>query len=237
MGKDIDGKTDDLGPILRLVDESFSTINGVESDWFSARLLAPIDATDDEALEECLTKNQSSVIINFTLAADAGTPDGAKFLTGGDAEVFIWNRQWERHKDEPAVLEYDILQTPHHCSWRSLSEDSWSDLGEDAEVDRDARNALSQTRPGAIVVASCKPISDDDSDPPCIRAKREYVGIVDAAKGAFYCTGEYPKVDAVEPLVFTVTADGVQPPSKKEAGAKAAAVVSSARTPMPHGSR
>ena len=237
MGEDIDGKTDDLGPILRTVDTTFNTINGKASVYFSARLLAPIDATDDEALEECLAKNQSSVIINFTLAADAQTPDGAKFLTGGDAEVFIWDRQWERHKDEPDVLEYDLLQAPHHCSWHSLSEDSWSDMGEDAKVKPGARSALSRTRSGACIVGSCKAIKDDDSDPPCIRAKREYVAIVDDAKGKFFCTGEYPTADAVEPLVFNVTAGGVQPPSKKEAGAKVAAVVSSARTPLPHGKR
>lgn len=237
MGEDIGGKTDDLAPILRKVDETFNEINGSASFFFTARLLAPIDATDDEELEESLAKNQSSVILNFTLAADAQTPDGAKFLTGGDAEVFIWNRLWQRYEDEPAVLEYDMMQTPHHCSWHSLSYDSWSELGEEAEIDDDARSALSQTRDGAVIVASCKPITDDDSDPPCIRAKREYQSIVDNAKGAFYCTGEYPKADAVEPLVFTVTAQGVQPPSKKEAGVKAAAVVSSARTPMPHGAR
>jgi hypothetical protein len=237
MGEDIDGKTDDLGPILKKVDESFSTINGKQSAFFSAYLLAPLDAQDDEEEEECLVKNQSSVIMNITLAADAQTPDGAKFLTGGDAEVFIWNRQWQRHKDEPEVLEYDLLQTPHHCSWHSLSYDSWSEQGEKAKIDADARSALSQTRDGAIVVASCKPIADDDSDPPCIRAKREYAAIVKNAKGKFYCTGEYPDAKAVEPLVFTVTSQGVQPPSKKEVGAKAAAVLTSARTPMPHGLR
>jgi hypothetical protein len=235
MGEDINGKTDDLGPILKGVDESFSTINGKESAFFSAYLLAPLDAQDDEEEEECLVKNQSSVIMNITLAADAQTPDGAKFLTGGDAEVFIWNRLWQRHKDEPEVLEYDLLQTPHHCSWHSLSYDSWSELGEKAKLDADARSALSQTRDGAIVVASCKPIADDDSDPPCIRAKREYVTIVDDAKGEFYCTGEYPDSKAVEPLVFTVTTEGIQPPSKKESGSKAAAIITSARTPMPHG--
>lgn len=236
MGEDIDGKTDDLGPIVRKVDTTFNTINGSASVYFSARLLAPIDATDDEELEECLAKNQSSVIINFTLAADATTPDGAKFLTGGDAEVFIWDRQWQRHKDEPQVLEYDLLQTPHHCSWHSLSEESWADSGGKAKVNTSARSALSQTRSGAVIVASCKPISDDDSDPPCIGAKREYVSIVGAAE-KFFCTGEYPKADAVEPLVFAVTAGGMQPPSKKEAGAKVAAVVSSARTPTPHGAK
>lgn len=237
MGEDIDGKTDDLSPILKKVDESFSTINGKQSAFFSAYLLAPLDAQDDEEEEECLVKNQSSVIMNITLAADAQTPDGAKFLTGGDAEVFIWNRQWARHKDEPEVLEYDLMQAPHHCSWHSLSYDSWSKLGEKVQIDADARSALSQTRNGAIVVASCKPIADDDSDPPCIRAKREYGAIVNDAKGAFYCTGEYPNAKAVEPLVFTVTSQGVQPPSKKETGSKAAAVITSARTPMPHGTR
>jgi hypothetical protein len=235
MGEDIDGKTDDLGSILHKVDESFSTINGKDSFFFSAFLLAPLIAQDDEAEEECLIKNQSSVILNITLAADAHSPDGAKFLTGGDAEAFIWNRQWQRHKKESDVLEYDIMQAPHHCSWHSLSYDSWSECGEKAKFDADARKALSQTRDGAVIVASCKPIVDDDSDPPCIRAKREYVAIVNAAKGQFYCTGEYPSEKNVEPLVFTVTAQGIQPPSKKEAGAKAAAVVASARTPMPHG--
>ncbi|MEZ1717912.1 metallohydrolase, partial [Pseudomonas aeruginosa] len=78
---------------------------------------------------------QSSVILNFTLAADAATPDGAKFLTGGDAEVFIWNRQWQRHEAETEVLEYDIMQTPHHCSWHSLSYHSWSKCGEKAKLD------------------------------------------------------------------------------------------------------
>lgn len=235
MGEDIDGKTDDLTAIVRKVDESFSTINGNGSSFFSALLLAPLNAQDDEEEEECLVKNQSSVILNITLAADAQTPDGAKFLTGGDAEVFIWNRQWQRHKEESEVLEYDIMQAPHHCSWHSLSYDSWSECGEEAKLEADARKALSQTRDGAVIVASCKPIADDDSDPPCIRAKREYVAIVNEAKGQFYCTGESPSERSVEPLVFTVTAQGVQPPSKKEAGAKAAAVVASMRTPMPHG--
>lgn len=234
MGEDIDGKTDDLTSILRKVDTRFSTINGKSSAFFSAFLLAPLDAQDDD--EECLVKNQSSVILNITLAADAQTPDGARFLTGGDAEVFIWNRQWQRHKAEADALEYDIMQAPHHCSWRSLSEDSWSTLREKAKLDTDARSALSQTRDGAVIVTSSKPIKDDDSDPPCIRAKREYVAIVDEVKGEFYCTGEYPSEKSVEPLVFTVTAQGVQPPSKKEAGSKAAAVITSARTPMPHGS-
>lgn len=235
MGEDIDGKTDDLMQIVCKVDEKFSKINGKESSWFTAHLLAPLDAQDDEEEEECLVKNNSSVIINFSLSADGTNSDDAKFLTGGDAEVFIWSRQWARHSKEAEVLKYDIMQTPHHCSWHSLSYDSWEDYGEEAKVDADARSALAQARDGAIIVASCKPISDDDGDPPCTRAEREYRSILKPVGGTFYCTGEYPKANAVEPLVFTITGDGVQPPSKKESGSKAAAIISTARTPMPHG--
>jgi hypothetical protein len=235
MGEDIDGKTDDLMHIVCKVDEKFSKINGKKSSWFTAHLLAPLDAQDNEEEEKCLVKNNSSVILNFSLSGDGTGSEDAKVLTGGDAEVFIWNRQWDRHNKEPKVLEYDILQTPHHCSWHSLSEDSWEDWGEDAKVDADARSALAQARGGAIIVASCKPISDADGDPPCTRAEREYKSILKPVGGTFYCTGEYPTVDAVEPLVFTIATDGVQPPSKKESGAKAAAIISTARTPMPHG--
>ncbi|PIG08295.1 metallohydrolase [Comamonas sp. 26] len=235
MGEDVNGKTDDLGGIVRKVDQSFSTINGSASKWFSAHLLAPLDASDEEAVEECLAKNQSSVIINFTLAANEITPNGVKFLTGGDAEVFIWKRQWERHKHNLEVLEYDLLETPHHCSWHSLSEDSISEKKDKAKVAPDALNALSQARAGAVIVASCKAIKDDECDPPSFRAKEEYESIASGVGGSFLCTGEYPSENAVEPMIFTVTSQGLSKPGKKEAGYKAAGLMSAAVTPLPHG--
>lgn len=235
MGEDIDGKTDDLGPICRKVNTTFNTICGRKSSYFSAYLLGPIEVQDDEDREALLAKNHSSVIINFTLAADSSTPDGAKFLSGGDAEVYIWREQWSRHKHERAVLEYDLLQAPHHCSWHSMSEDSWSEKKREAKVDADARSALSQVRSGGFIVASSKPIKDDDNDPPCIRAKEEYGAILKGVGGTFYCTGEYPKESLVEPLEFTVGKSGLTPPAKKDSGAKAASVITAARTPMPHG--
>lgn len=235
MGEDVDGKTDDLGTICRKVNSSFNTICGRTSSYFSAYLLGPIEAQDDEDKEELLAKNQSSVIINFTLAADSSTPDGAKFLSGGDAEVYIWREQWARHKDDIAVLQYDLMQAPHHCSWHSLSDDSWSGKKREAKVDADARSALSQIRSGGIIVASSKPIRDDENDPPCIRAKEEYEDIIKDVSGTFYCTGEYPKESSVEPLEFTVGKNGLTPPAKKDGGTKAAGIITAARTPMPHG--
>jgi len=235
LGEDVDGKTDDLAPICHKVNSVFSTICGSTSAFFSARLLGPFEPQDDEDKEELMAKNQSSVIINFTLAADTSNPKGANFLTGGDAEVYIWREQWARHKHEPHVFEYDLLQTPHHCSWHTLSDDSWSDKRREAKVDGDARKALSQANQGASIVASSKPIMDDENDPPCIRAKEEYEDILSSKSGTFYCTGEHPKKSAVEPLEFTVGQWGLTPPAKKDGGAKVAGIIGAAKAPMPHG--
>lgn len=208
LGEDEDGKTDDLGPILVKLDQSFSRINWSQNQFFSARLLGPVEMSNDEETEEELSKNHSSAILNMRLAFDAAQSAVGRFLSGGDAEVAIWEWLWGKYKFNKTALQYDMLQTPHHCSWHSLSFDSWSELGTEAEVCEDARSALSQILAGGKIVASSCPIHDDDSDPPCWGAKLEYEVIVKNGKGAFYCTGEYPSAKAVAPLEFVVSATG-----------------------------
>lgn len=225
MGEDRNGKTDDLGPILIKAGQTFNAINGCASSYFTAQLLAPLPCPEGEEDEE-LSKNQSSVIINMQLASSLARPDACRLLIGGDAEVLIWERMWEQYKNRPDALAYDVLLAPHHCSWHSLSYDSWSDCGEDAKVAPDARAALGQARSGAIIVASSKPIKDDDSDPPCIRAKREYKAILSEVPNTkFFCVGEEPNTWAPQPLELTVTAAGVkrQVGNRSAVGAVAAA--------------
>jgi hypothetical protein len=234
LGEDQEGKTDDLGAILVKLDEAFSRVNGANDGSMTARLLAPLPKSDEEDEEETLAKNQSSTIIRFSLTGD-GQADAGRFLTAGDAEVAIWERLWSRHKSRPEWLSYDILLSPHHCSWHSLSYDSWSELGEDAKVSEDARKALSQAREGAAIVASSKPIKDDDVDPPCIRAKREYEAIANTAKGSFKCVGEHPSETAPDVLEFEI---GKYGPRLKTRLMKAAAVLSPGavgRQPLAHG--
>lgn len=232
LGEDENGKTDDLAAILVKVDEIFNRVNGRYDFSMSARLLAPQPKSDDEDEEELRSKNHSSTILNISLVGD-GRTDVCRFLTGGDAEVAIWERLWQQHATRPDWLAYDILQTPHHCSWHSLSYDSWSEKGEDAEVCEDARNALAQARKGAVLVASSKAIRDDDNDPPCIRAKREYEAIAEDANGSFKCVGEPEnKPDLLE---FEVGQDG---PRLKTKAMTAAAIVGSGvigSQPLAHG--
>lgn len=223
MGEDAKGKTDELGPIVIKSGDKFSRIDGQDcSLFFKAHLLAPAPHDDDATLEEQLSKNESSVVMNMEISPSAYSSTKTRFLVGGDAAVLIWERMWARFKDSPEVLEYDLLLAPHHCSWRTLSYDSWSEKRENAQLNQDARNALGQARSGATIVASSKAILDDDIDPPNIRARREYKDILKNVDGWFGCTGDL-KDEAV--LEFTVESDG-----KVKRAAVAAALVGATTT-------
>ncbi|MEQ9010760.1 metallohydrolase [Algiphilus sp.] len=202
LGEDENGKTDDLQGILTKQGEIFYGLNNQAQEYFSAALLAPL-RTDDDGAEEQTSKNNSSVIIRISIRNNHASEFPAYFLTGGDAGVYIWERVWDQYS--PSELEYNLLQAPHHCSWRSLSYDSWSMCGEKAALSEKARDALGQALSGAMIVSSSKPISDDDADPPCIRAKREFKAITQDCNGVFRCTGEHPSKVKPSPLVLRWT--------------------------------
>ena len=230
LGDDEDGKTDDLGAILIKIDQTFSRINGSIDPSVVIRLLAPRPKADEEE-EEKRAKNHSSTILHFSMQG-GNVQDKCRYFTCGDAEVGILENLWIRHQHQPEWLSYDILQTPHHCSWHAFSYDSWSEKGEDAKVIEDARSALSQARSGAVVVSSSKNILDDDDDPPCIRAKREYQEILKQVSGTFTSTGDDADGEIIE---FILDANG---PRLKTRFLGAPAVVGGGAvggSPLPHG--
>lgn len=211
IGEDEDGKTDDIGAIVKKIDETITAINGVAEPDFAARVIGPLPIGDEEE-EEQLSKNDSSIILRFQTGAKK-----TRYLTGGDAEVAVWEKVYARNKGNLDNLAYDLLLTPHHCSWHSLSWDSWSKKKEEAVVSDDARSALSQAQDKARLIASSKPITDEDADPPCVRAEREYKAIADDCDGEFFCVGD----SSPEPLEFEVGDDGLQVVKAKVAKAEA----------------
>lgn len=236
MGEDDNGKTDDILAIVVKADGVATKLNRVASGAFEGRLLAPIPQGDDEELDELLGKNHSSVVLRFSIRG-GGILDKCRFLTGGDAEVAIWERLWGKHGTYQADwLSYDVLQAPHHCSWRSLSYDSYSTYGEDAEVCDDARRALAQIRKGAIVVASSKAIDPDEADPPSDRAKREYISIVDGKSDRFICVADVWD-DEERALQYEITSGGITKVVKSAAKAAVAAlgIGATAAQARPHG--
>lgn len=206
LGEDRDGKTDDVTEILVTAGNTITKIRGVVDGTFHGRLLAPKGKGTDEE-EERRSKNHSSVIVRFSIAHQ-GNLHACRFLSSGDAMVAIWERIWADHRRDTSTINYHLLQAPHHCSWHSLSYDGWGDFGEAAEVSQDARNALSQALTGAYIVASSKLILDDEDDPPCIRAKREYEAILRGVGGKFVSTALHGGESNPVPMVFEVTASG-----------------------------
>ncbi|MHA6718650.1 ComEC/Rec2 family competence protein [Sphingomonas sp. RS6] len=223
MGEDEGGKTDDILAIVVKADGVVTKLNRVASGTFEGRLLAPIPQDNDGELDELLGKNHSSVVLRFSIRG-GGVLDKCRFLTGGDAEVAIWERLWGKHGTYQADwLSYDILQAPHHCSWHSLSYDSYSTYGEDAKVCDDARSALAQIRKGAIVVASSKAIDPDEADPPSDRAKREYISIVEGKSDRFICVADVWE-DEERALQYEITSSGITKVVKSAAKAAVAAL-------------
>lgn len=214
-----DDKTDDIPDIVIALDEQTTTINGISDETFKCRVLGPSPQSDLDEEEDNLGKNHSSVIANMELSSSSGfSPTKASFLFGGDAEVVCWEHLWQRLDSSLILsytdwLNYDILLAPHHCSWRSLSHDSWSDCkekGETAEVSKDAHSALSQARDNAFIISSSNTIVDDDNDPPCIGAKQEYQKIADDAGGQFKCVDDHKSKGSNVPLVIKIEDDGMK---------------------------
>lgn len=235
FGEDDDGKTDDLEEILVRRGDEFSEINGTGNDYASFLVLGPFAKSDLPEEEEALAKNHSSVVLQITIASDSANTNACRFLTGGDAAVLIWEKIWAENQHQLENLEYDILLAPHHCSWRTLSFDSWSGT-KDPQVSGAAKSALSQMMLGGYIISSSNPIADDDNDPPCFGAKKEYANIVRSKSGSeFLCTEEYPTKEAPAPLEFTIAGEGPQLPGKKRTSVTMAAGLASTREPLPHG--
>lgn len=204
MGEDENGKTDDLSRILVKPGEKITGVNEQATNYLTSLLIAPFSKQDEET-EDMLSKNGSSVIINFEIKNSQFGSNTSRFLAGGDAGVEIWERVSDEYLSSDT--EYDLLLAPHHCSWRSLSHDSWSEKGENAVVSKKAKKALEQAKDGAFIISSSKPIADDDNDPPCIRAKREYRSIL-GSSGIFKCTGEEPTKANPSPLEIETAGRG-----------------------------
>lgn len=199
IGEDENGKTEDLEEILTKVDDTFSKVDGNENKQITMRVLGPLPKQDEEETEAILgsEKNRSSTIIQFSITISESQDEYYLFLSCGDAGVDVWERLWDKHHKNKQVLEYNLLLSPHHCSWHSLSHDSWS-KSKNPTVSSKAKKALSQARKDARIISSSEPIKDDDNDPPCIGAKREYISIVE--EDNFYCTGEFPNEEQPQPL-------------------------------------
>ncbi|WP_139442692.1 hypothetical protein [Aeromonas veronii] len=179
----------------------------------SVDILGPSPKSEIAENEDLLGKNHSSVILNFKFFNKYKTSVDGNYLCGGDAEVECWEFLWSRLSENKQThkLKYNILLAPHHCSWHTLSHESWEKSEGKAKPSDDALKALNKTKPGAYIVASSGKINNDYNDPPCYGAKKEYMKIVthDDCKGSFKCVDDVKVKGENVPLKLRLATNNV----------------------------
>jgi len=208
LGEDINQeKTSGLEDLVVKTGETLDEIYRIKDSSFSALLLSPKVTTKEEA-EKLPGKNNSSIVMQISIGSREGEAPEVKFLTGGDAEVDIWERIWSRNKKATYNLSYDVLQAPHHCSLGVLSHDFYNDQkgvagkGENCEIDKDAYSALSQANPNAFIIGS---MSEPETKSGRGFAKKTYKKIANGVDGSFLCTMTESKD---KPLIILIEDDG-----------------------------
>jgi hypothetical protein len=187
---------------------------------------APFKLETDSKWSE---RNDTSVVLQARFKI-GDVENACLALFGGDAGAAIWSKILQR--SNKATLRWDLFLAPHHCSWSFFSELPYKDNKVPADESLEMlKMGVGQSR----VICSCKPIRDDDDNPPHHPAKLLYVKQVGADR--FHVTSETPNQKSPQPLVFEMSASG---PVRVES-ASASAIVSSAaiqqvvKTPQTYG--
>jgi hypothetical protein len=200
--------------------------NKIESD-FSFFIHAPFKEDNDSELS---ARNDTSIVLQARFDVNDEKNAGLAFF-GGDSQCAILEKIVER--SEKQDLQWDLFLAPHHCSWHFFNELSYE---KDPTPSKKILDLLGMGREGAFIIASCKPIVDNDDNPPYFVAAKEYKKKV--KEGNFLVTTEWPNEKEPAPINFRITKMG---PQLKEETSTNKSIVSSAaiqsviRTPQTYG--
>jgi beta-lactamase superfamily II metal-dependent hydrolase len=166
----------------------------------------------DETNEDDIKRNECSIITHYTFIIDGIK---TKYFHIGDTEYQNIERLVKKSDD--ATLEWDILNIPHHCSYKALSPDKvdkkWREGQEKKTVPTEnVAKLLKKGRPSAYMISSSNPIENEESDqPPHIEAKRCYEEYLDKINGTkFLVTMEYPNKKEPKPIVLELSNKGIK---------------------------
>jgi hypothetical protein len=199
-------------------DENFGQV-GENIGW---TVLAPTQEEADipaaEEGEDQPSSNDSSLVIRWSVTVERFENHA---LLGGDATVEVWDRVWDTNEEQPSVLAWHILLTPHHCSRGALARKNL-DTGKYDYSDK-ANSALGQVEGDGFAVASSNEIKKNDDNPPSWEAKQKYIKILgkntDSDPEERFLNPDTYKDGAPVPVIFEFTSNGprLKVPAKKAA--------------------
>lgn len=180
-------------------------INGTTLDKFEFFIHAPFkaDVIESNAIAD---RNMSSIVYQARFFKTNGTDFACRILHGGDADHYRWATIKEKSEknDNKDALEWDIFQTPHHCSWTFFNDTPYKDDDkgiDNSEPEQTSIDILNYKLTGAKVVATSKGIVNNDDNPPHYPARTEYVNIV--GESNFKNTQKFYE-DFEKPIVFEI---------------------------------
>lgn len=181
-------------------------LNHRDQDCFSFFIHAPFKETLASADAE--GKNTNSIVLQARFKELPNDTEFSNlFMFGGDSDYIAWELILEKTIDakndtKQFALDWDVFVSTHHCSWTFFNEHDCKD-----EPRASALEVLKYRREGGVVIASSKPIEDNDDNPPSHLAKETYISKLDG-KHQFLCTSEDTKGPGNEPIVFVTTPNG-----------------------------
>lgn len=229
-------KYTDLDHLRQVPGSIITKVNYKEQEKFSIFIHAPFKEQFASAEGD---KNTTSIVFQArfkNLASDSEFSCLAIF--GGDSDHYSWKvilEKTEKKKNHELqkALDWDLFLAPHHCSWSFFNDTPQSDYPKPQEH---SLRILDYKRANAIVIASCKKINDDDSNPPHYQAKQQYAKKVGAEKFLNTET-ENIKGETPQPIEFVVTANGpAKSPGKvKSSSLSSAGGIGAASIVIKHG--
>lgn len=147
-------------------------------------------------------RNETSLAMRVTIGSPGNLMKG--LFLGDLSYPTLMQVFGETHAhDNQEMLQWNVLLSPHHCSKEAMYEDNV--LQEDVMQEL----ADSQLSPGYIVASSNEfPYSNSaGNNPPHRKARNRYAEIVN---DEFLCTGEVSTPKQVQPIIFSITANGIE---------------------------
>ncbi|NNU82210.1 hypothetical protein HMH01_17375 [Halovulum dunhuangense] len=166
----------------------------------SDRLHAFIHAPFKDGLAD--DRNETSLAMRLIIGSEGNTLRGL-FLGDLSYPTLMQIFEQTHAHENNSMLEWNVLLSPHHCSKKAMYEDG---LLQQDVMDEFADSQLS---PGYIVASSNEfPHANSAGDnPPHRKARNRYEEIVN---DAFLCTGEVSTPEQVQPIIVSITANGIE---------------------------
>lgn len=176
-----------------------------------------VHAPFSEDLDDVSDRNEPSIVLQISVK---NYEQITNILITGDTSHHVLDKIVERSeiRNHTEYLKWDLYDIPHHCSYTGLSDRQGDEITEPSDNIKRLLGEYGQEN--AFLVASCRAFSDvseDDTQPPHIEAKRAYKKYsknADKTDKKLFITSEYKGITNPKPLRFKIDITGIREDTK-----------------------